>query len=75
MKKYIKLGRFVLMGFAALATVAFLDLSKKETLELQSLTSPETAHADTPAQPVDNSIFSTDGGDGDGGGGGDDGAG
>ena len=66
MKKYIKLGRFVLMGFAALATVAFLDLSKKESTDLQELMTAEVAHADTPV-----SIPPTTGGDGDGGGGGD----
>lgn len=66
MKKYIKLGRFVLIGFAAFATVAFLDLSKKESSDLQNFITTETVHADTPvATPPQNF------GDGDGGGGGD----
>ena len=54
------------MGFAALATVAFLGLSKKETAELKDLTQSDVAHADTPIN-----IPPQTGGDGDGGGGGD----
>jgi hypothetical protein len=70
MKKNIKFGRFVLIGFAAFATLAFLNLSKKESLDLQNSLTTDIAHADTPAQPVvDTTPFIS--GDGDGGGGGD----